>query len=579
MDSELLQIIRRSRRRVLVGRLAGWLADAVVLSLLTTMAFGTWAAAVGLGGGAWIGYWIGLGSVLGGLLFAQLLRGTSLEAIAVRLDRELGFRDRVSSALAFSRHPEPSGFMRAHAAETARFLQANARRVVAVPWPGRGRAFALFVLVALASLLPHADRSRIERRDRQVRVEQRRHAGQALIREMGELRREAEMAGLTRLSDVIADAERAVAADVELLTPEDLEPPPQPERKSGSDKPVGKTGAADDAEARRRDPAAVTGGAAGEGPRLSNVASYQPVGKFDSYPAQAYTEVFAELDEAIIGDQTLTATELQQLADHVDDTSGHISNFGYFLDGDATGMPDSGHGPQQGSLPPEEQLDNPFESQLAPLQYKAFSEFLKRYAAHLGEKAMGQAHFERSQLEGPSSGEVVDVSAPPPEDAEFAVHGVDDAPSGAPLTGTPEQMAQVAAQAQAQGEVSGQDPSASSVKVRGGGTQPGGQGAGVGGAGSGRQAAPKVLPRAAGGEYLPLEGKLSDGESVIRLIEAKGGRRGTARAVAGGEALSYRDLFIEYARGAEAEINGEQIPLHIRDYIREYLRSIRPGAD
>ena len=84
------------------------------------------------------------------------------------------------------------------------------------------------------------------------------------------------------------------------------------------------------------------------------------------------------------------------------------------------------------------------------------------------------------------------------------------------------------------------------------------------------------MPRANGGEYLPLKGKLGDGKAVIQIINDRGKRQLASRPVG---TVTYRDVFVEYAQGAEAELNSEQVPLHMREYIRDYFRSIRPGLD
>jgi hypothetical protein len=88
--------------------------------------------------------------------------------------------------------------------------------------------------------------------------------------------------------------------------------------------------------------------------------------------------------------------------------------------------------------------------------------------------------------------------------------------------------------------------------------------------------APAILPRAEGGSYLPLKGKLGDGDSLIQVIHDRG-KRNLPTPVSG--EVSYREVFVEYAHGAEAELNSEQVPAHMRDYIRDYFRSIRPAAE
>lgn len=559
-----------------MGRTLGWLIDGLVVGLLASVAFGSWASAAGFTAAGWTAFFGLLALVLLAYLAYELTRGTSLRAVAIRLDRELGFHDRISSALDFTRSPTPTGFMKAHLEETADFLAEHQQRAVTVPWPRRGRAFGLFLALVLVSFLPHGDRAQLEAGQRRARVEQQRRATRDLANELHQLRQQAELVGLPKLGDVLAQAERALVEELSLVEEEDLPVPDAQEPPPDSKAPV-TTGQPDNPdEALKQGIPGATGGVAGQGVRLSKVASYQPVGKFDSFPAQAYAEVFAELDDTIIGDDFLTADELSGLAEHLDQAAGNIGNFGFQMDSNS--KPDMGPGPGKKSMSEEDRRDE-FRGGLEALQYKAFSEFLKRYAAHLGEKAMGRAHFEQTQKRSSKGGEVVNVSAPPPKDAEFAVTGVSDQANAPLLGGTPEQMAQAAAQAMAKGKVTGANASTDAIKVRGGGTQAGGQGAGVGGGGPRAAAAPKVLPRASGGEYLPLEGKLADGQSVVRLIDAMGHRTLGAKQTAGAKGLNYRDVFVEYAHGAEAELNSEDVPLQMRDFVREYFRSIRPEAN
>jgi hypothetical protein len=203
------------------------------------------------------------------------------------------------------------------------------------------------------------------------------------------------------------------------------------------------------------------------------------------------------------------------------------------------------------------------EAVKASLQYRSFAEFLKRYAAHLGEKAMGKARFELSE-QANTGGEVFNVSAPPPKDGKYALRGVTDQPPNTPmLQGSREQAARIAAQAKSMGR-DGKN-----------GTHSGAAGAGAG-ASQRTSGVPAVLPQPEGGQYLPLQGKLGEGPAVIQVIDDRGRRNITARS---GETVTYREVFVHYARSAEAELSSEQVPLHMRDYIRDYFRSIRPDLD
>jgi len=156
------------------------------------------------------------------------------------------------------------------------------------------------------------------------------------------------------------------------------------------------------------------------------------------------------------------------------------------------------------------------------------------------------------------------VSAPPPKDGKYALRGVTDQPDGMPmLKGSRDQMSKLSRQA-----------SAMSQKAKDG-THTGAAGAGAGASQrSGR--IPAVLPQPEGGQYLPLEGKLGEGPAVIQVIDDRGRRNMSARS---GQAITYREVFVHYARGAEAELSSEQVPLHMRDYIRDYFRSIRPELE
>lgn len=166
------------------------------------------------------------------------------------------------------------------------------------------------------------------------------------------------------------------------------------------------------------------------------------------------------------------------------------------------------------------------------------------------------------------------VSAPPPEDASYALKGVSQQPGHDPiLQASADQVAKVASQLAGRGRAGAGHKGGPAG--RGEGTALGGRGAGMGG--SARQgAAPPVLPRSEGGAYLPLKGKLGDGKRVVELIAGRG--RHNIPAGQSGD-LTYREVFVEYGQAAEAELNGEKVPLEMRDYIRDYFRSIRPGPE
>jgi len=561
LQSPVFDIVQRSRRRVRVSRLAGALIDSAVFGLLACLAFGTLAYSAGWGAAGWLVFIILLFLASAGYVGRSVLTGTSMRAVAILLDEKLGYHDRISSALAFSHVREPTAFMRAHMRETADFLEKHLDDVLPMPRLGRGRALVLFLVLGLVALLPHSDRIAQKERDRREQLTRRAKERRDLAREMEQLRREADLRGLKKLSKMIAAVEEDLDRDLDLVTPEEEEPPPPPEKPKPTDTPG--TTARQGAEEEGHKPADDQPGSAkpGQGIHLSNVATYQPVGKFDSFPEEAYAEVFAELDSGLLDNQ-LTGAELTNLAEHVDDTAGKIANFAFNADQDLVGMEAMMSGKDAEEYAKAGRY-NPMEAVQAALQYRSFAEFLKRYASHLGAKAMGKSRFELSEKAN-TGGEVFNVSAPPPKDGKYALRGVTDQPAGMPrLKGSQDQMSRVARQA-----------AAMSQKAKDG-THTGAAGAGAGASQrSGR--VPAVLPRPEGGQYLPLEGKLGEGPAVIQVIDDRGRRNMSARP---GKAVTYREVFVHYARGAEAELSSEQVPLHMRDYIRDYFRSIRPELE
>jgi len=568
LDGRVLQLLRRCRRRLVASKLAAGLAEALVAGVLATVAFGTWAASAGFGGGGWAWFLVLLGAGLAAYVAWRALRGSSLREVAVLLDRRLGFHDRVSSSLAFVSGGRPTPFMQAHLEETAGFLRARGDEVIPYPAVGRGRAVALFVALCLVALLPHGDRAALRALDRKERTQARLRAGRDLAAELHRLRRQADLHGLKKLSRMVARAEEELGRRLELVGPEErLAPQPEPAGSTETstrsiDEQAGREAVESDGQ-----------GTVGQSPpgdvRLSSQPTYKPRGKFDSFPEEAYQEVFAELDSALVGHE-LSGVELQNFSEHLDDAAGKIANYGFAQDTEGA-MAESQMGGRRGEeLMASGQL-NSVEKALAPLQYKSFSEFLQRYAAHLGEKALGKARFEMSQ-EKNTGGGMFNVSAPPPEDADFALKGVGDQPGDTPiLQATADQVAKVASQLAGRSKPgAGQQ---GGPGIHGQGTELGGRGAGMGGA-SRQGAAPAVLPRSEGGAYLALKGKLGDGKRIVELITSRGRHN-----IAGGgsDGLTYREVFVEYGQAAEAELNGEKVPLEMRDYIRDYFRSIRPA--
>jgi len=569
-EARLISLLRRSRRRVTLGRLVGAGLDVLVLGLLASLALGAAAHAGGLVGWplALLAGLLAIGAVA--YLGWEARRQNSLEAHARLLDHELGLHDRVSSALAFARAPRRTDFMEAHLRETAAFLDAVGEPRVRVPWPARARSFCLFLALALAALLPHADRSLVEARAALDERLERVRVVQGLARELAELRDQATRRGLPKLARAVARAEEAMREELHILDPE---PPPE----AAPQDPAGLDAASRDARVVEARAGAEGGAGQVDGAvRVSRLGAYKPVGKFDAFPEAAYAEVFSELDE-VYSDLDLGEAELERMSDYLGDMAGRVGNMGMQSDSQSGSMggqmaaPDAA---QRGEAPGFD----PFGSNINALHHKAFSEFLRRYASHLGDRAAGRA-AGRAAKDSRDPAQAFDpASAPPPEDAELALKAVTDRPAGASLQGSPAQLAKLASMAGGKdGKLAGSEDPSNKVAARGSGTRLGGQGAGVGSAGGGQGEGPAVLPRASGGEYLPLEGKLGDGRSVLEIIDARGRRRlGPAASGAGAAAAGWGEVFGAYARGAEAELNSEAVPLDLRDYVRDYFRAIRP---
>jgi hypothetical protein len=563
LESSVLAIIQRSRRRVIASRLAGALVDGLVFGLLACLAFGTLAYWAEWGTSGWAAFLVLLFLALAGYAAYFSLAGTSLRAVAIWLDEKLDYHDRISSALAFSRVDRPTAFMQAHLRETAAFLQDRRNDLLPTPRLGRGRALALFLALALVALLPHSDRIVQEHRDRRERAIRRVRDTRGLAGEIEQLRSEADLRGLKKLSKLLAQVEADLNRHLDLVTPEELEPPLPPEQPKPAE--TAGTTVKQGADEDGLKPVDEKVGTAKPGPgiQLSNVATYQPVGKFDSFPEEAYSEVFAELDSSLLDNQ-LTGAELTNLAEHVDDAAGKIANFAYNSDMDLVGMEAIMSGKDADDYAKAGRY-NPMETAQAALQYRSFAEFLKRYASHLGKKAMGKARLEMDE-KADTGGEVFNVSAPPPKDGKYALRGVAEQPPNQPmLQGSKEQMTGMpnAARARAMSQKNQE------------GSHTGAAGAGAG-ASQRTGRVPAVLPRPEGGQYLTLEGKLGEGPAVIQVIDDRGRRNISVRL---GETITYREVFVHYARGAEAELNSEQVPLHMRDYIRDYFLSIRPELE
>jgi hypothetical protein len=418
----------------------------------------------------------------------------------------------------------------------------------------------------LISLLPHGDRKAIEKANQNDQVQRVVRHANTLLRDLEEIRRQADLRGLKRLSKMVVAAQEELNKKVELLAPETPIPPPEQKPESSAEKGGETEKSVEDGLEEK--PQGIPPQGVGErtGMRLSNVATYQPTGKFDSYPEQTYTEVFAEIDGVVLESQ-MTSGELKNLAEHLETTASEVGDFGFQLSDRAKFGEAQRRGPGGGKRP-----DTAIEDEQAAGQYRAFGEFLRRYAAHVGDEALGKAKLELSD-EKNTGGETIQIPAPPPKDAKFSIQRVSDERPNLPLLQTSEATAKDVALKMGMDSASGSKPGG-----KGSGTEVGGSGAGMGA--SEKSGEPVgVLPRAEGGSYLPLEGKLADGPSLVQLIHDRGRHNiETTRAGRAGT-VTFTEVFSEYARGAEAEINGEAVPPQMRDYILDYFRSIRPLSE
>ncbi|HUU02386.1 MAG TPA: hypothetical protein VM425_13160 [Myxococcota bacterium] len=561
---KITSLLRRSRRRLIAGRAASALLECAVFALLSALAFGGLAGPLDLGAGAWSIFLVGLGTVIMAYVAREAVRGTSHLDVAVLLDERLGFKDRISSCLSFENRSRQTAFMRAHLAETAQSLRQVAAKPLSFPVPRRLRALLLFCALGLVSLIPHAERSSLRGQEGVSASAHKAGAARGLAQDLKRVRREAGLRGLPRLSGMIADVEREMSVRIDLLTAQERKLKAKAHKESETDS-SGQTQAETKAAM-----AALRGRelGTGTGSRLAGSATYRPTGKFDSFPAAAYAATFAELDARLL-DGDLTARQLSDLARHLEGVADRFSSQGFESDHQAE-LVERATLSHDGDEVLETSAGNSFDRSLKPLQQKSFSEFLMRYAAHIGQKALGHLRFEPG---GRNDNDVSigNIPAPPGKQATSAMRRAGTRPA--------EDMPILEGQAGEAGTSS--QAVATSAGKKGGragaGTSPGGAGAGSGGGGR-KAGAPPVLPRALGGEYLPLRGKLSDGKAVVQVISERGKSRLASRRSAVPE-VTYSDVFVQYATGAEAELSGERVPLQMRGYIRDYFRSIRPGQE
>ncbi len=548
LDPAIIHLLRRGRRRRLLSDGALALLD---------VALGAWLLAwawLMLGGSWQTGFLLVLATISAAYVLGMAMLRTSWLSVARWLDSSLAGRDRMSNCLDFAGRSSPSDFMKAHIKETAGFLKGRAP--IVLPPIGlhcfRKGAWLALLLLALVGVywqptsLPTGPAMAGQTAPPAVRP--------ALVQELSTLRQQARLAGLQKLSQLIARVEQEIDKPVTLLDEQDLTAATPSERKSDADQ--NKRIAPDDGQAGFDSAAAdATLGQLGLGRAKS--AHYRPVGKFDSFADAAYAEVFGELDASLLGDE-LSGAQLAKLSRLVNRAAAKMSDYSFDVAADAAAAEAAAM--RLGG--------NAFDHALMPLQLRSFSEFLRRYAAHMGERAMGGSHAK-----GDIDGVDFSKSLPTARDGEKVLR-----PAGDSLA---QDMSLIpASDDQADGEgrqvaakVSAQSKGKSLASNQG--AQAGGSGAGQGG-GARANVTPKVLPRAEGGEYLPLRGRLGGGESVVQMIQAHGEKSVPASAT---ETVQYQDVYLEYARSAEAELNSESVPWHMRGYIRDYFRSIRPGAE
>jgi hypothetical protein len=560
----LVAILKRSQKRVIWSRLATGLVDSIIVAILALVLFGTLAEYFGFGKPGWVVFLVVVFlGIIGYLTYCGLV-GTSLRSVAILFDEQLGFRDRTSSALMFLENEKRTPFMQAHLEETLDFLKNHQEAVIPFPKMKRLRALVIFLVVGLIGLLPHADRTVLSKLERRYKEKTLQEAKRNIVSQLSNLRKEADLRGLKKLSRMVAAVEEEYEQRIDLLAEDEPEPEPEPKIETSSESlkqsetDESETGDVEEEIALKPEGDTLGTSKTNSKLRVSTVATYQPVGKFDSFAATDYAAVFAELDSTVLDDQ-LTAQELTNLTEHLEDVVGSMENYAY-----QGSIPENANAANEGNYD-----NNSFEQALAPAQQKSFAEFLRRYSSHVGEATMGKIRDELEQRKA-QGGEMFNISAPPPKDGEFAIQGVTENPdSNSPiLQGSPEQMSQVASQINQKG--------GGGQSGKEGETQVGGKGAGVGAA-SRQGKAPAILPQAEGGEYLPLQGKLDDGAAIIQVIRDRGQRN--IRTAQTQTKVTYDDIFVHYAQGAQAEVNSESVPLDMRDYIREYFRAIRPQAN
>jgi hypothetical protein len=494
----------------LLIQVAGRLWPVPWLWLWTLAPFALWAAAV-----------VGI----------SLLRPLPAERVARRVDRELGLKERLSTAVELESGPEPTdgpGFPIAlvslqhqDALVTARAIEP--RRALPLRWQRRplGLAALLAALIVVAALLPNPMDAVLEER-----------AGVARAAEE-------QATALEKLAEQIEESQALSPEDREDLLRQLAELAEELRANPGDrEEALAELSKLDEALRRRLDPGAAARQAALESlsaqlQALAQEASQEAAGS-DAEALQALAEALANMEPAA---QEALARELAALA-------GEASQAG----------------------------DGALAQALAALAQ----------AAQQGDAA---AAAEAAQAAGQALSQAQSASAAQTELAEALarVQGSRQAIAGAGRTG-----GQAVAQGEGQGEGQGQGrgQSQSGGPGGGGGTQadslPPARRTGRAGAPEGEGQAGAV--GAFGDQlYVPWERRTGAGEELV--ITGREGQEGQTQVREQDEPLPgaetdalvpYHEVYYEYLDAASQAMDQAPIPAGLRDYVRDYFSQLEP---
>ena len=499
---------------------------------------------------------LGLAAVVIGTLW-----GTSVKRVAIRLDQEMGLRDRIASALEFASLDRPTLFMRCQVAEAGRYIGAMDRLPVLPVRRPRALKSALIAVLAIALTWNSSDQLR-------------------------SLLFPAPDSGYT-LPDKIAGAEQKLIEFSTQLAPEDSElfekialPAFRELARRGLLNPR--------PPVARKVPGAPGKAKAKKGVNLPEMPPVE--GRFDALPGGEL------MDGDMIG-STATARELipAQIMDIFTQAAAPMLNQQSMMSrlgklDKLSGMSGALKDVQRTFLPMLAAPKEPkplqrWEEEMDAAMLRSYAEYLNLFTSAMAEKWAHEA--EKLDLEddsGKKGKPGIRFDIPDALKKDLKAEDI----SGEDLAGAKSRFEDMDLPFShpnldklklfySNRPPKGQGPTFAMESTKGAGTQAGAEGAGSGPSSQQMQvdAAPATpLDEAeTQAEYEPLEGRMGRGQATVQVLEEIGQYRFKDRTLD-----RYDDLFGEYSLHAEQTLSEEPIPAEIKRFVKNYFEAIRPGS-